>query len=1222
MGSEKSRAVRTHAPARAHRRAPSPSRPSAPGVDRGLTTPSGSRAGQALLSGLGPVMRACTGGCGLPDEGISRAPVPGAGPVVMRSCDCGCGGTCEEERSVSRSADGGGGGGAVSGAAGSAGSDSGLGGVGSVIARGGRPLDGHTRRRMERSFGREFGGVRVHDDASAHRSARSLQAKAYTVGDHVVFGAGRYSPDSREGSRLLAHELTHTVQQRDGRHVQRAGTVSSPGDAHEREADRVADIVASGGFAPPIGTNAGAATVHRDLIDDAVDFVGEKAGQAADVVTGAAESAAEFAGDVVEAGVEVAGEVVDAAVDGIRSVYEMAESLASALGGTFSVSGCGITIATPTIVVDQSLVVDVPVPAASFSIPFAVGIIPITGIVNAYGALYLNISAIPQLQLQLGPVAIHPARFTIDWCAPTFAASAGITYTVAAGLGAEVRGGVGGEVGLEVNVPIGPVIVPVPIPLASIDAGLVGAMMGTTVMEITEAISLGYGGGRFGIAGSKWVDAGLSLSAGVGAFGALTVLGMNLCTLYWPFWQRSWSQTWSLGSAFDLGITSTGVDFTFGQVAMVPGLVAFDDFALDLDTGVLTDDCPPLDALCEILYALDMMPSQNGGTWAKFNPPPWGGPREIYPRDPGFASKAKCRGACGPDCMTCTDVGDLYVCEEAGGYHGWSVYPDATHCPTHDACKEHDGCYDWCGSGGPSGLGPMVCRRFCDLECACNNPVSSCVGWIFGLGGDGRMWFSDPAYSQPGCEGPCPAESEDEAGQKTYRLCLPRVDLSEMVYRSGEWSDSTGNHVLYSEVVPLEWLGFAVANVWARGDLAVSVGAGIGPVYLDNVCLDVDPTVPTYGGMGELHVPAVLDGRLTLTGTLGANFDWLCLLELIRAEAGLRASAFGRFSTDFVDRVELKCINGEIGLVNNAWFDSNLVLGFDLDAFLRLYLLSFRVLNHTWNLTSHRWNREWRHDIGLLSGTGAAAGTVMPIVTFGALGALEVLRFLLDRDPEEDDQDPDGGVVGWIAKICNPSDEDPGDDPGARVCDPNAACGDPTMPPTEVRFWSSSDRGEHMRAQPLTRCPPTGGGGSKPDSNIFKDVWDQCIVPAGQRWHWVRAHLLHGETGSSQAGNLHGSGRTPQNLILTDKSINGQMSTQVETPAIREAYDQHCILWYQVDVVHFDDSGHERFFGQEVTMEWGYYNPASGATSVIDRRVVTSNNPANQPPSCPDFTPD
>jgi hypothetical protein len=69
---------------------------------------------------------------------------------------------------------------------------------------------------MEQRFGQDFSRVRVHSDAASARSARDVNAHAYTVGNHVVFGAGKFAPESREGGRLLAHELTHVVQQSEG----------------------------------------------------------------------------------------------------------------------------------------------------------------------------------------------------------------------------------------------------------------------------------------------------------------------------------------------------------------------------------------------------------------------------------------------------------------------------------------------------------------------------------------------------------------------------------------------------------------------------------------------------------------------------------------------------------------------------------------------------------------------------------------------------------------------------------------------------------------------------------------------------------------------------------------------------------------------------------------------------------------------------------------------
>ncbi len=82
-----------------------------------------------------------------------------------------------------------------------------------VLASPGRALTPETRAYFEPRFGDDFSGVRVHTDALAARSARELQALAYTVGGHIVFDTGRFAPETREGRHLLAHELTHVRQQ-------------------------------------------------------------------------------------------------------------------------------------------------------------------------------------------------------------------------------------------------------------------------------------------------------------------------------------------------------------------------------------------------------------------------------------------------------------------------------------------------------------------------------------------------------------------------------------------------------------------------------------------------------------------------------------------------------------------------------------------------------------------------------------------------------------------------------------------------------------------------------------------------------------------------------------------------------------------------------------------------------------------------------------------------
>jgi hypothetical protein len=82
-----------------------------------------------------------------------------------------------------------------------------------VLRSPGHPLDKSTRDFMEPRFGQDFSNVRVHTDTRAAESAQAVDAKAYTVGNNVVFGPGEFAPGTHEGQKLLGHELTHVVQQ-------------------------------------------------------------------------------------------------------------------------------------------------------------------------------------------------------------------------------------------------------------------------------------------------------------------------------------------------------------------------------------------------------------------------------------------------------------------------------------------------------------------------------------------------------------------------------------------------------------------------------------------------------------------------------------------------------------------------------------------------------------------------------------------------------------------------------------------------------------------------------------------------------------------------------------------------------------------------------------------------------------------------------------------------
>lgn len=129
----------------------------------------------------------------------------------------------------------------------------------------GAPLPEAVRAEMGARFQYDFSKVRIHTDDCAAASSASIDAAAYTVGNHVVFATGRYAPDKPEGRRLLAHELAHVVQQCQVPVARMQGWLIGQGnDRAEREADSVADAVSARTQVPSIlQSSTGPAEVAR-----------------------------------------------------------------------------------------------------------------------------------------------------------------------------------------------------------------------------------------------------------------------------------------------------------------------------------------------------------------------------------------------------------------------------------------------------------------------------------------------------------------------------------------------------------------------------------------------------------------------------------------------------------------------------------------------------------------------------------------------------------------------------------------------------------------------------------------------------------------------------------------------------------------------------------------------------------------------------------------------
>ncbi|MDX8147379.1 DUF4157 domain-containing protein [Lentzea sp. BCCO 10_0061] len=158
----------------------------------------------------------------------------------------------------------------------------------------GKPLDPAARALMQERFRADFAHVRVHTDAVAAESATAAGAKAYTVGDHIVFNEGEYAPGDERGKRSLAHELAHVVQQ------SRGGAPApglTAGHHLEHDAHQAADHAAGGG--PVVVAGASSPGIARQAGE--MSWLERKAREAYHRAAPAIEKAREFVSKVNEA---------------------------------------------------------------------------------------------------------------------------------------------------------------------------------------------------------------------------------------------------------------------------------------------------------------------------------------------------------------------------------------------------------------------------------------------------------------------------------------------------------------------------------------------------------------------------------------------------------------------------------------------------------------------------------------------------------------------------------------------------------------------------------------------------------------------------------------------------------------------------------------------------------------------------------------------------------
>lgn len=205
---------------------------------------------------------------------------PGAKPaaqgarLLQRACDCGAksgaksGGSCEacSKKKLQRKATGDSGGGGAAALS-----------VAPQLTQGGARLPQALRSTLGPLFGNDFGHVRVHRDATSAAAAREVGARAFTLGEHIHFGAGQWRPEGRDGLHLIAHELSHTLQHAQGGAGSGEGVeIDNAGSALEREADHAADAALAGRSVRVRG--AGSGQLSRRLLQRAPAGMGTASG--------------------------------------------------------------------------------------------------------------------------------------------------------------------------------------------------------------------------------------------------------------------------------------------------------------------------------------------------------------------------------------------------------------------------------------------------------------------------------------------------------------------------------------------------------------------------------------------------------------------------------------------------------------------------------------------------------------------------------------------------------------------------------------------------------------------------------------------------------------------------------------------------------------------------------------------------------------------------------
>lgn len=1065
-----------------------------------------------------------------------------------------------------------------------------VGAVQSVVSGPGKPLSKPVRQDMESGFGRSFSHVRIHDTPRAAASAEGIGAHAYTVGNHIAFNRGQYQPSTDSGRFLLAHELAHTVQQ-SGAPQSDSTRISQPGDRHETQANRAASAATSGTAVP--GLTPGGAAISRYGWRDAVGDVAEVGTYAVGGVVGGML----FGDDVRDLAVDAAESVIDFGSE----VYQTAVALAESLGVDVSIDGTTLVIDfeefDPCPEIDFSLrLSDLGLdPTLYFPLGpplpfFSVGVVTLAGMVG----VELNLD--PGIGFRLEDCSFGPGQIRIN----PLTASASIAGSMSVTTSSMMQ--IGADVGFRADM-VGIIAWPDPpfimmIPIAGLAVG--GAMefmlqnRGTLETDFAASASLGGVSGAVDLS----ADVGYGVDFSYGLYGAVSVLGHDLCRLGWPLDSYSDEIAAHLSLRAAASVGPGGLSFNFAASAKPLGTNPLDDLSFAFDETRMEDDC----WLCEFLNDHQLLPSHAGYNWAGKvqDYPLLAGPeREIYQRDPGLKSRSLCRGTCGVNCSegACdNNPHDLVVCENRGDSHVWHTYVNYDTCGTSQGCRDHDACYDmapksfW-GFGGHF-IGPMF--RACDLDSVCAHGFQNSAQWAFGAGPQDadNLRYADYAFVTEGCLGRCPETIELEDGSKIQQTCLTDRELWSGVNTENTWEAEFFNDNLVTGTVPIPFIGVPLwYGVNADARAAANAFAELGPINLMNACLDYDPATKTYTGHADMTLFANVGASAAITATLdGFLSDPACFLNWITIRGSLSAGIAAQLPSQLTASVDLFCANGQLTVLPSMSFETCLNLSATLDAGLDFYLLSFNVWGKEWELAKQEIDYCWDMELDF------DPFTVGQMPTFNLVSAVNILDGMLERIfPQGTGRDvrrpsvpnPLPGPPSLLFPCLRDTgggDDDDGDDDGPS----NANCDTPATDQHGQDLIPIARRTPHWTTKQM--AIPGGGsatvgtgmeieflgsslsGGSVP--TVQGAIYGNPGIPKtgcfkvggvkqskSNEQQFVRGHLLNGETG--------GPGNEAKNLFPITASANSKHKTLVEqggTEVVPKVRDRGLLLYYKVTV--------------------------------------------------------